>query len=455
MSAHPLSRGALREPLPVDLAEVKARAARIVSDRTGIVSSVQLVETGPCDPTVYWARASVSDSTTVLGARARNEGNACAVEIDRAVVKALGEAIERYCAASVDADALTLARFRDLGQSAVRPEAWGLFAEAQFEDPEFLAARFDDDTQVCWTTGFSLTHDRPVLVPASLTFIPYLPVTGEARILPWQTSTGLASHTSLTRAALKGLLEVIERDAFMLFWHRRIRCPEIDVSEIGDHALRDLLARTETWGFERSIRLLTLDVPIPVVLVVLRSEAQKPYVVMGCAADPAPEVALRLALEEALLSLHGVAAVSDRDSVYRPETPGYDDVRDLFRHAWVYAVDPALKPVMADQLMPSGRVDFDQLPGAPSGSTLEQLRWLVDRLRARDLEAIVVDLTTPDIDDVGFKVARAHIPGTRPLDVDHRFRHLGGRRLSCAAETLGVAPVRMAGGLNAFPHPFP
>ena len=377
------------------------------------------------------------------------------MESDLAVVKSLGEAIERYCAASVDPDALTLARFRDLDRTAVRPEAWGLFADAQFDDPEFLAARFDDDTPVCWTPGFSLTHDRPVLVPASLTFIPYVPMAGEGRFLPWQTSTGLASHTSLARAALKGLLEVIERDAFMLFWHRRIRCPEIDVSQIGDRALQDLLARSEVWGFERSIRLLTLDVPIPIVLVVLRSEAQKPYVVMGCAADPTPEVALRLALEEALLSLHGVAAVSDRDADYRPETAGYTDVRDLFRHAWVYAVDPALKPVMADQMVPSGRVAFDQLPRGPSGSTLAQLRWLVDRLRVHDLEAIVVDLTTSDIDDVGFKVARAHIPGARPLDVDHRFLHLGGRRLSCAAETLGVAPARLPGGLNTFPHPFP
>lgn len=456
--SHPLSLRSLREPETLSLAEVATRASRIVSARTGIVSSVELVETGPCDPSTYWARATHGDTTHIFGVRARNDGNASALDPDTAMVKALGESIERYCAAAADPDDLVLARFRDLDVPAVPPSAWALFAPAQHEAEGVPVPRFDEGTPIRWAPGFSLRRDQPVLVPAGFAFIPYTPAEGEARILPWQVSTGLASHTSLARASLKALLEVIERDAFMLFWHRRIRCPEVDVSRLGERgarSLRRLIDRSNVLGYRCDVRLLTLDIPLPIVLVTLSSEEHKPYVVMGCAADCDPEAALRLAFEEALLSLHGITTIAEREPVYQPEAPGYADIRDLLKHAWVYAVDPALRAVMAEQLRPEGRVSASELPRGPTGSTLAQLRWLVEQLAARDLDAVVVDLTTPDIDDVGFKVVRGMIPGMQPLDVDHRFRHLGSQRLHCPPGELGLAPGRAATDLNPYPHPFP
>ena len=458
MNAHPLSLRRLREPPVLDLGEVQARAARIVSGRTGIVSSVELVETGPCDPSTYWARATHGDTTHIFGVRARNDGNASALDRDTAVVKALGESIERYCAAAADPEELTLARFNELDVPAVPPAAWALFDAAQHEAGGLPVPRFDETTPIRWARGFSLRRDSPVLVPASFAYIPYTPVEGEARILPWQVSTGLASHTSLARAALKALLEVIERDAFMLFWHRRIRCPEVDLSSLagtGTPALRRLIERADVLGHRCEVRLLTLDIPLPIVLVTFSSQTHKPYVVMGCAADCDPREALRLAFEEALLSLHGITTIAERDPTYAPEAPDYADVRDLLKHAWVYAVDPALRAVTSDMLRPAGRVRANHLPRGPSGSTLAQLRWLVEQLGARDLDPVIVDLTTPDIDDVGFKVVRGMIPGMQPLDVDHRFRHLGGRRLACPPGELGVATARMTEGLNPQPHPFP
>jgi ribosomal protein S12 methylthiotransferase accessory factor len=456
-NADPLSLRRLREPETLGLAEVQTRAARIISARTGIVSSVELVETGPCDPSTYWARATHGDTTHIFGVRARNDGNASALDRDMAVVKALGESIERYCAAAADPDDLRLARFRDLDEPAVPPADWALFEAAQY-GAGLPVPRFDEETPIRWARGFSLRRDTPVLVPASFAYIPYTPIEGEARILPWQVSTGLASHTSLARAALKALLEVVERDAFMLFWHRRIRCPEVDVSSLegrGAQVLRRLVDRAQVLGHRCDVRLLTLDIPLPIVLVTLSSDTHKPYVVMGCAADCDPEVALRLAFEEALLSLHGITTIAEQDPVYTPTALAYADIRDLLKHAWVYAVDPELRAVTADQLRFAGRVRANDLPRGPSGSTLAQLRWLVEQLAARDLDPIVVDLTTPDIDDVGFKVVRGMIPGMQPLDVDHRFRHLGGKRLTCAPADLRVAPARVTAGLNPFPHPFP
>jgi ribosomal protein S12 methylthiotransferase accessory factor len=454
VSAH-LSLDRLEDQAPVSLTEVKQRASRIVSTRTGIVSSVELVQTGPCDPSVFWARTRTADTTAMAGVRALNEGNAAALDLDLAVVKALGESVERYCAAFVDEDELRLSSLLELGEKAIHPSLWALFDGQQWSTPGFPVAPFSEETRVRWTRAFSLTKNRPVYVPASFVHIPYRPAETEARILPWQVSTGLACHTGLARAELKALLEVIERDAFMLFWHRRIRCPAIDVSRLPNAELRELMARARVHDYRTEVRLLTLDVPLPIILVTLSSREHKPYVVMGCAADCSPETALRLALEEALLSLHGITTLVEQKPRYERTIADYADIGNLMLHAWVYAVDPGLCDVMAEQLIPTQTVPFEALPRGPAGGTLGQLRWLVDRLAQINLEAVVADLTTPDIDDVGFKVIRGMVPGMQPLDVDHRHRHLGGRRLYLPAARLGIEDHRVAANLNPYPHPFP
>jgi ribosomal protein S12 methylthiotransferase accessory factor len=456
MSEHPLSLNVLREPPQLDAQEVKARADRVVSERTGLISFAEMVETGPCDPGAFWVRVAPADTTPIFDVRAHSEGNAAALDPDTALLKAVGESIERYCAASADCGELTLASFSGMDAPCVPPSSWALFSDAQYAASEFPVSRFREDTPIRWAKGFSLTQDRAVHVPASFVYIPYLPASGEARIVPWQVSTGLACHTSLTRAALKSLLEVLERDAFMLFWHRRIQCPEIDVSMVSDRRLLALLNLTNIPGYKRHILLLTADIPLPIILVAMTSQDHKPFAVMGCAADCLPENALRLALEEALLSMHGITTIAERDIEYASGAENYADIHDLLRHAWVYAVDPRLRDVVSAQFLPSGSVAWKDLPTQTSSSTLEQLVWLVRQLERRGYESIVADITTIDVDDVGFKVVRGMVPGMQPLDVDHRFMHLGGSRLYLPPQKLGIPAHRCLGStLNPYPHPFP
>ena len=74
-------------------------------------------------------------------------------------------------------------------------------------------------------------------------------------------------------------------------------------------------------------------------------------------------------------------------------------------------------------------------------SAAENLRTVVDDLAHAGFDAVAVDLTTEDVDSVGYKVVRVVVPGLQPLDNDHTCMHLGGARLH--------------GELNPDPHPFP
>jgi ribosomal protein S12 methylthiotransferase accessory factor len=85
-----------------------------------------------------------------------------------------------------------------------------------------------------------------------------------------------------------------------------------------------------------------------------------------------------------------------------------------------------------------------------------QIERIVERLAAHGGSAYVVDVTSPDVLELGLSVARVVSPELCALDVSHRARFLGGSRLLTAALEAGLvsAPLRLD-DLNPLPHPFP
>jgi ribosomal protein S12 methylthiotransferase accessory factor len=68
----------------------------------------------------------------------------------------------------------------------------------------------------------------------------------------------------------------------------------------------------------------------------------------------------------------------------------------------------------------------------------------------------VVDLTPPEIRDLGLSMVKALVPGAYPINFDSRWPHLGGRRLRAAPVAAGLLNVpRSFEALNRIPHPFP
>src|SRR5205814_8548329 len=145
----------------------------LVSPRTGIVSRVRLVELAADDPPLHWAMSYGCDTVPIGGLRAHNDGNAAAADRGRAVLKAVGESVERYCAAIYDEDELVLAAFDELDGAATPPEQFALFGERQYAEPGFRFRPLTRETVVRWVRGRSLVHDRPTWVPAQFVYVPY------------------------------------------------------------------------------------------------------------------------------------------------------------------------------------------------------------------------------------------------------------------------------------------
>ena len=451
-----LSLNSLQNAPARSLTDALRSAKRLVSKRTGIISSVEFEDLSASDPSVYSARSHPANSHALNGMKTLNYGAASSIDPKRAIMKAVGESIERYCPAHFNYEDFVLAAYCDLDREAVRPSDFALFSERQYAEPDFPFARPTESTPMRWDSAYSITHDRPVLIPASTIYIPYY----FDRLQEPQThipiSTGLACGSNLAPAVYKAILEVIERDAFMIMWQNQLPCPRIDLSTVHDPFIESILDQAKTLPVECLAYLIPSDIDIPVILVLLRSTTgHLPHTVMGISVDLDPKKALMLALEEICLSWVGMKRYALAEKDFKPDKD-YQNINNLDLHGLAHAAEPALVKSL-HFINPSGRqISFQDINNYFDENMVANVRHMVNKLNEKGLNVIVKDLTTDDINEVGFKVVRAVVPGMHPLDINHARRYLGGKRLYEVPCQMGWRSQPLTEqGVNPYPHMFP
>ncbi len=369
---------------------------------------------------------------------------------EEARVRAYGEAAERYCAASYDERDLLFGSYRDLGDAAVSPDTFALYTPEQYEWPGFEYRPFVEESPVNWVQGYSLTHQRPVLIPAAFVYLPYWPIGGETPI-GWLPSTGLACGTSYVEAALRGLLEVIERDAIMIMWLLQTARQRIDPATSPNERVKSFTEASENGIIQ--VFDLTTDVPVPTRFALLTDMYRgRSLVGCGAAADWDASAAVEKAVREALVVRRAVEKII---RTYPPRNygTGYERVRGLDDHMNLYTnpeMGAALEFLTSMNGTPEGTSD-SPMAGRESQ---EQLNACLRALEERGLEAIGVDVTRPEVADSGLCAVRVIVPGMIPLSFGAKNVCAGGRRLVEMRRALGKhlpdGPMR----LNPIPHPF-
>ncbi len=421
--------------------------AAMVDPKVGIIRAVEVIKISETDPCVYLAHADPCDSMPLAGIAAANRGAACAIDAGRAILRACGECVERYCSAFFEFDRMLLASPRELSDSGDRlvpPGALYPFQNRQYAGKGFPYAPVTSECRIRWVPGQSARSGR-VWLPASCVYVPYLFETGVEPFTHMPISTGLAAGESMQACIEKGIAEIVERDALMIVWYGRIPAPRIrPLSCFGISSDIDgLLASVRGAHTHWLLNVLTLDVDIPVIGACLIDDGSPPLTSFGIAAHVDPARALLGALEEALMT----RLLVNRCSELQDGTAfGGGALRTLRDHLLAHAASPELLSRMTFLTQEGPIVDFQDVTSGRSESVAE-------RCAAAGLEPVWVDVTTPDVEEFGFKVVRTVIAGMQPLDNDHRNRHLGGERLLSVPRKMGFS--LSPGELNPDPHPFP
>jgi ribosomal protein S12 methylthiotransferase accessory factor len=427
---------------------------RAVSRHTGIVSSLEESLHARHDPPLFRFSCQVGRGAGVLGAPLDHLSGIGGSGLDRAsaAAAAVGEALERYSATFVPHDRLVTATARELGEGAVEPERFALFSEAQHRTGDLPFVPFTSDTPVTWVRGSSLPRGRAAFLPAELVFLGDPVAAGNARI-GHATSSGMACAADRDEALVRGLCEVLERDAFMIAWANRLSLPLIDWA--ADDAIR-LLDRTlfAPTGLRYAAVDLSLFHRLPTVLGVVRGPAGRPGA-LGVGAGTAANVerAWWKALAEAFAARSAGIKLALVQGNEFPDGPR--GVRCFEDHIRYYEDE---RRAAGTAFLDAGleRVDAASIPTLAGHSAGEVVEELCARVEAAGSSAYAVDVTSPDVRELGLTVIKVLAPELCSLDVVHSARFLGGRRLYETAADLGLRGAPLPpGDVNPEPHPFP
>ncbi len=388
------------------LEDALGRAERAVDDQLGIVQEIGEAESFP----VPYYLAHSCDTTGFSAVGAARDAAGVDAGWDAAFMKALGEALERYCAGIYYLDEFETASPAEM-DNGVSPAAFVCTT-----DP-------DRGADISWVTGENLHTGGEVSLPAEFVYYP----PPSRRYRP-PVTTGLGLGNSGTEALLAGLYEVIERDATMLSWYSTFDPMALSVDDEGFETLR---VRAESEGLDVSTLLVTQDVDVPVVVAAVTHD-EWPRFAAGSDADLDVASAARSALSEALQNWMELRGMGPEDAAEASGEIGH----------YAEFPDPVQSYVDATETIPAATVGPAEMPTGEA-----ELSAVLDRLDDADLDAYAARTTTRDVAQLGFETVRVLVPEAQPLFFGEGYF---GDRAESVPAAMGFEPR-----LDSDHHPFP
>lgn len=356
----------------------------------------------------------------------------------RARLLAVAEAMERYAGLMNPAHGLVTASAADLGGDALDLGRIARCSARELNRPGCPVHDADPARPIRWTEAVDMHTGGTVFVPAVLTFLRFPELDAEDFWIP--ISTGCAVHRTVAAAAVNAILELIERDAVALTWLLRRPLPRLADACLSA-AARAIVGWCADHGIASFLYDATTDVGVPVVYCLQTTEnAPRTAQLVGAACGFDVAALTGHALMETMGLRPGIA--------YRRAPRRYADYRSVDDGATVMAARARRKAFgFLDSGLPASR------PAAPDPGTDERrLGFLLRRLAALGMTALLVDLTTRELRDSGHVAVRVIVPELQPMSARPLVQFRAHPRLRTASERMGRTPPAER-DLNPYPQP--
>jgi ribosomal protein S12 methylthiotransferase accessory factor len=386
------------------LATTEARVREILS----LVPVTRISDLTPLDPLALPVFSAVTplavDLTSHLG-----KGR----DAPSAKVSALMEAVERVSAEAPGPGVARRARYADLrgdrAQDVVDPVTLTLPSDSAYHPEKVFT----------WLQSHELVARRPVWMASDLVTSP--PTEGVLREVD---TNGLAAGNTHLEAAVHGICEVIERDAWsqheFLTQFGDARTPQppmrsIDLATLPEEA-GSWAERIRSGGLDLALHDITNDVGVATFRALLTDphymtpSGPQPLCFQGFGTHPNAATAALRALTE---------SVQARLSIIQGARDAYNTAPSSRR---------TFTQARRAQLPSSASLPFSSVASARHDDVLADLHFLLDRLLGSGFERVVVtDLTRPQF---SIPVVRVRVPGLSAYVVNRRrvdwrcLRHL-------------------------------
>jgi len=310
-------------------------------------------------------------------------------------------------------------RFTDFpSREIIHPNKVLLFSDAQYRQGRAPTADSDEpqrpipldrSAEIEWSPVWSLRDKRFKYLPTTLLYFFYR---GPAAFLA--DSNGCAAGNTLEEAVVQGFLELVERDAYAIWWYNRVQRPEVDLSQFDDSYIRDVQTQFAETGRRLWVLDVTSDLGIPTYVAITHwMQNGQENIEFGSGAHFDPRIAALRALTELnqFMSIGFLGGGTGEKSSLDGITP-----LRLQDH-------PYLTPSNSAAIRPGSGSTFDH------HDTREQVMSCVRLAKRAGLDFLVLDQTRPDIQ---VPVVRVIVPGLR-----HFYRRFAPGRLYDVPVKLG------------------
>jgi ribosomal protein S12 methylthiotransferase accessory factor len=373
---------------------------------------------------------------------------------------AILEGLERYCGLRPRGKRTVVHdSYHHLKNQALNPIEVGVHAKEQYERPGFPFTEFDPDRPMDWVWGYSFLQERPILVPELLA---YYSLGCGSRGFVYETSNGCALGGSLEEAILYGILEVVERDSFLMTWYAQMSLPRLDPASIEDQELQLMIERMRAVAeYDLYLYNSTLEHGIPCILAIAKNRKEKGMNLI-CAAGSHldPVRAVKTAVHELagmMLSLDEKLEANQEEYVRMLHDSTL--VQQMDDHGMLYGLPQAEERLqfLLDDRRPLRAFNEEFIWKSTHLDLTDDLQDIVQVFRRLNLDVIVVDQTTPETARNGLYCVKVLIPGMLPMTFGHHLTRVTGlERVFRVPMELGYSNEPLtAEQLNPHPHPFP
>jgi ribosomal protein S12 methylthiotransferase accessory factor len=373
---------------------------------------------------------------------------------------AILEGLERYCGLEPRGKrSVVYDCYHNLKDQALNPQLVGVHEEEQYQRPGFPFEKFDPARPMNWVWGYSFLQERPILVPELLA---YYSLGCGSRGFVYETSNGCALGGSLEEAIFYGIMEVVERDSFLMTWYAKLSLPRLDPYSAEDEELVLMIDRMRAVaGYDLYLYNSTMEHGIPSIVTLAKNRKQKGLNLISAAgAHLDPVRAVKTAVHELagmMLTLDEKFEANQEEYVRMLHDSSL--VQQMDDHGMVYGLRQAEE-----------RLNFLLNNNRPIKTFNEEFKWkevhadltndlqdILQALRNVNLNVIVIDQTTPEIKRNGLHCVKVLIPGMLPMTFGHHLKRVSGlERVLRVPMELGYTKEPLTREkLNPLPHPFP
>ena len=369
------------------------------------------------------------------------------------------EGVERYCGIKPRGKRTVIHdSYQHLKNIALNPISVGVHEADQYEKPHFPFKKFNPETPMDWVWGYSFLRERPILVPELLAY--YSVSCGEGFV--YETSNGCALGGSLEEAIFHAIMEVVERDSFLLTWYARLPLARLDLRSADDKELQLMADRIrDVAGYDLYFYNSTMEHGIPSVWAVAKNRRSKGVnLICAAGANPDPVNAVKSTIFElAGMMFRDDEKLETNRQEYERMLQEPFAVRDMEDHGMLYGLQEAeerLNFILNDHgPLRTFAQEFKDPPSHPD--LKDDLQDILQRFRRLNLDVIVVDQSTSITKRNGLFCVKVLIPGMLPMTFGHHLTRVKGmERVLTVPMKLGFTEKPLTyEELNPYPHPFP